>query len=140
MSFLNINELHTIRTTDFINILKGTDATVVQDIIEESISVFQTYIGAYYDMEKVFAETENRNKTVLKCLKKLVVYELMERRKPGGDDKDYQEVMKWLEDLASGKLKADLPPKLEDTNADGIPDEPIPFLKLGSRKNYKNGW
>ncbi len=141
MAFLTISDLHTVRTLDFIDIMKGTDETVVQEIIDESISVFTTFLGAYYDMEMVFSQTgAERNLTVLKYLKKLVVYELMQRRKPGGDDTDYQEVMKWLEDIAGGKLSVDLPAKLEDTDGDGEPDEAVPFMKLGGRKTYKNHW
>ena len=141
MAYLTVEELHTIRTADFIQILQGTDETVINEIIEESISVFQTFLGSYYDMVSVFNQTlSTRNKMVLKYLKKLVVYELMERRKPGGDDKDYQEVMKWLEDISSGKISVDLPPKLEDLDGDGVADEPTPYMKLGGRKSYKNHW
>ncbi len=141
MPFLTIAELHTIRTADFIAILKGTDETVIDEIIDENISVFKTFLGSYYDMNAVFTAVDNtRNKTVLKYLKKLIVFELMERRKPGGDDKDYQEVMKWLEDISSGKLSVDLPPKLIDLDGDGIEDDPTPFMKLGGRKSYGNHW
>ena len=48
--------------------------------------------------------------------------------------------MKWLEEIASGKMKADLPLKMEDKDGDGQPDEPVPFMKLGSRKTYRNHW
>lgn len=141
MPFLTKEELHTVAPLDFINILKGTDDSVVNDITAESISVFSTYLGSYYDVKTIFAaEGEERNKTILKMLKKLVLFELKERRKPQGDDKDYQEVMKWLEDIASGKMKADLPQKLEDQDGDGTPDEPVPFMKLKSRKSYRNHW
>lgn len=139
--FLTQEELHTVAPADFIQILHGTDTTVVDEIIAESISVFSTYLGSYYDTQKVFeAQGKDRNKTILKQLKKLVLYELKERRKPGGDDKDYQEVMKWLEEIASGKMKADLPLKMTDTDGDGQEDEPVPFMKLGGRKTYKNHW
>lgn len=139
--FLTKEELHTVAPLDFIDILRGTDDTVVDEIIAESISVFSTYLGSYYDVKSIFAtEGEERNKTILKMLKKLVLFELKERRKPQGDDKDYQEVMKWLEDIASGKMKADLPVKMEDKDGDGTPDEPVPFMKLKSRKTYRNHW
>ena len=58
--------------------------------------------------KKIFLmQGENRNGLLLKNLKKLVLFELKERRKPGGDKDDYNEVMKWLEEIASGKMKAD---------------------------------
>ena len=28
----------------------------------------------------------------------------------------------------------------KDTNGDGTPDTPTPFMKLGGRKTYKNHW
>jgi len=139
--FLTKEELHTVAPLDFVNILQGTDETVINDIIAESISVFCTYLGSYYDVKTIFsAKGGDRNKTILKHLKKLVLFELKERRKPHGDDKDYQEVMKWLEDIASGKMKADLPAKMEDKDGDGTPDDPVPFMKLKSRKTYRNHW
>ena len=139
--FLTQQELHTVAPADFIDILQGTDTEVIDKIIAETIDVFRTYLGSYYDMDKVFAQRgEERNGFLLKNIKKLVLFELKERRKPHGDDKDYQEVMKWLEDIASGKMKADLPLKMVDKDGDGIPDEPVPFMKLGHRKTYRNHW
>lgn len=139
--FLTQQELHTVAPADFIDILQGTDTEVIDKIIAETIDVFRTYLGSYYDMEKVFAQRgEERNGFLLKNMKKLILFELKERRKPHRDDKDYQEVMKWLEDIASGKMKADLPLKLTDKDGDGQPDEPTPFMKLGSRKTYRNHW
>ncbi len=141
MAFLTKEELHTVAPLDFVDILKGTDSNVIENIIQESIDVFKTYLGSYYDTEKIFLmQGENRNGLLLKNLKKLVLYELKERRKPGGDKDDYNEVMKWLEEIASGKMKADLPLKMEDKDGDGQPDEPVPFMKLGSRKTYRNHW
>ena len=141
MVFLTKEELHTVAPLDFVDILKGTDSNVVENIVQESIDVFKTYLGSYYDTEKIFLmQGENRNGLLLKNLKKLVLYELKERRKPGGDKDDYNEVMKWLEEIASGKMKADLPLKMEDKDGDGQPDEPVPFMKLGSRKTYRYHW
>lgn len=51
MPFLTKEELHTVAPLDFINILKGTDDSVVNDITAESISVFSTYLGSYYDVK-----------------------------------------------------------------------------------------
>lgn len=141
MAFITKSELHTVAPLDFVEILKGTDDNVIDSIISESIDVFKTYLGGYYDVTKAFKlEGNQRNGLLLKNLKKLVLFELKERRKPGGDKNDYNEVMKWLEDIATGKMKADLPPLMRDTDGDGIPDVANPFMKIGSRKNYPNGW
>lgn len=141
MDFLTQEELRTVAPLDFVDILKGTDEEVIDKIVTESIDVFKTYLGPYYDTEKIFAQRgEERNGFLLKNIKKLVIYELKARRKPTVDKDDYNEVMKWLEDIASGKMKADLPLKMVDLDGDGNTDEPLPFLKKGSRKTYKNHW
>lgn len=67
---------------------------------------------------------------------------MKKRRKPGAslNDEDYNEAMKWLEDVSTGKRTADLPPKKIDSDGDGVADKEVPFMKLGGRKNYQNGW
>ncbi|SDE76748.1 phage protein Gp36 family protein [Riemerella columbipharyngis] len=137
--FLTKEDLTTNAPKSFIDILVATEDEALNGIIAEQIDIIKTNIGAYYDADKVFsAEGEARSKTVLYYLKALVFYHLMKRRKPGVlDPADYNEAMKWLEDISSGNRKADLPKKDEDE--DGIPDD-NPFLKLGRRKSYQNGW
>ncbi|UDQ55008.1 DUF1320 domain-containing protein [Chryseobacterium indologenes] len=101
----------------------------------------KTYLGSYYDMDEVFSKTgDDRNLTVVKYLKAIIAHDLPKRRKkpvPKESDADYNEAMNWLEKIASGEMKADLPRKKKDLDGDGIPDE-IPFLKLGSKKSYQN--
>lgn len=142
MPFLTIQELTTEAPESFINILKGTEDEAIDEIIADMIDLMKTNLGSYYDVDSIFAmEGEMRSRTVLNYLKDLVFYKIQKRRKPGVlDTSDYDEAMKWLEDLSSGKRKADLPPKMQDIDGDGIPDEPVPFMKLGSRKSYTNGW
>lgn len=97
MDFLTQEELRTVAPLDFVDILKGTDEEVIDKIITESIDVFKTYLGPYYDTEKIFAQRgKERNGFLLKNIKKLVIYELKARRKPTVDKDDYNEVMKWL--------------------------------------------
>lgn len=55
MDFLTQEELRTVAPLDFVDILKGTDEEVIDKIITESIDVFKTYLGPYYDTEKIFA-------------------------------------------------------------------------------------
>lgn len=142
MPFLTIQELTTEAPDSFINILKGTEDDAIDDIIADMIDLVKTNLGSYYDVTAIFeAEGEDRSKTVLNYLKDLVFYKIQKRRKPGVlDTSDYDEAMKWLEELSTGKRKADLPPKKVDTDGDGIPDTEVPFMKLGGRKNYSNGW
>ena len=142
MPFLTIDELSTEAPKSFIDILKGTEDQTIDEIIKDQIDIMKTNLGSYYDINAIFSkEGESRSRTVLNYLKDLVFYKVMKRRKPGVlDASDYDEAMKWLEELSTGKRKADLPPKLQDSDGDGIEDEAVPFMKLGSRKSYTNGW
>ena len=143
MSFLTAEELKTIAPSEFVAIVAGIEPNLIEEIINEMISLMKTNLGTYYNVEEIFNKTgDDRNLTVLLYLKDLVWYKLKKRRKPGAalNDEDYNEAMKWLEDVSTGKRTADLPPKKIDTDGDGIADKEVPFMKLGGRKNYQNGW
>lgn len=143
MEFLTAEELRTVAPSDFIDIVVGTDTIVVDQIITEMVGLIKTNIGSYYDADEVFGKTDgDRDATVLMYLKDLVYYKLLKRRKPGANiaDEEYQEAMKWLEDISSGKRRANLPTIKTDTDGDGIPDTDVPFMKLGKNKKYQNGW
>lgn len=142
MEFLTLDELITEAPKSFVEILVGVETQAAEEIILDMIELMKTNLGSYYDVKNIFDKTgAERNRTVLAYLKDLVFYKLMKRRKPGAlDNSDYDEAMKWLEDVSAGKRKADLPPKLEDSDGDGVPDIEVPFMKLGSRKTYRNHW
>ncbi len=143
MAFLTAAELRTVAPSDFLNILVGTDNSVIDEIIAEMTGLIKTNIGAYYDADEVFSRTyADRDPTVLMYLKDLVFYKLLKRRKPGAslNDDEYNEAMKWLEDISSGKRRANLPTIKKDTDGDGIADTDVPFMKLRSNKRYQNGW
>lgn len=143
MPFLTKEDLKTVVTIDLINLITNNDDDTVDQIIKEDISTMKTYLGSYYDMDEVFSKTGNdRNLTVVKYLKAIIAHDLPKRRKKPVSkdaDVDYAEAMNWLEKIASGEWKADLPRKKKDLDGDGIPDE-VPFMKLGSRKSYRNNW
>lgn len=141
MTFLTREELNTEAPKSFIDIVVGTESEIVDEIIKDMMDLIITNIGAYYDTDKIFSQIgDARSRTVLNYLKDLVYYKILKRRKPSVDPSDYDEAMKWLEDVSSGKRKANLPPKIIDTDGDGQPDSEVPFMKLGSRKTYPNGW
>lgn len=143
MAFLTIDELKSVAPADFLAILVGTEETIVDTMIEEMIALIKTNLGAYYDMEEVFSKTElERDGTVLMYLKDLVYYKLLKRRKPGAvlNEDEYNEAMKWLEDISTGKRRTNLPTIKTDTDGDGIPDKDVPFMKLGNNRKYQNGW
>lgn len=143
MPFLTATELKTVAPADFVSILTNDDTQMIDQVIAEMTALIKTNIGAYYDADEVFnAEGEARDGTVLMYLKDLVYYKLLKRRKPGAaiNDEEYNEAMKWLEDISTGKRRANLPTIKTDTDGDGIPDKDVPFMKLGGRKTYQNGW
>lgn len=142
--FLEKSELKTVGVDEIINRIINNDDTIVGDIIAESIDVMSGYLFQYFDTEAIFNATDSdRNLTVLKHLKGIVLFEIYTRRTKALNDVAklrYDEAMLWLEKVSKGTIKPNLPPKLVDTNGDGTPDSEVPFMKLGSRKNYPNGW
>lgn len=143
MAFLTYDELTSVAPADFLQILKGADEQFVDTLINEAVALIKTNIGAYYDADLVFSQVDTeRDGTVLMYLKDIVYYKMLKRRKPGAalNEDEYNEAMKWLEDISSGKRRANLPTIKIDTDGDGIPDSDTPFMKLGGRKSYQNGW
>ncbi|WP_294958715.1 phage protein Gp36 family protein [uncultured Flavobacterium sp.] len=142
--FLEKTELKTVGVDEIINKIINNDDKIVTDIIEEDIDLASSYLFQYYDVETIFSATgDDRNKTLLRHLKGLVIFDIYTRRSMAINEVTklrYDEAMLWLEKVSTGKIKPDLPPKQIDTDGDGNPDSPATFLKLGSRKNYQNGW
>ncbi|MGM8362123.1 phage protein Gp36 family protein [Flavobacterium sp. ARAG 55.4] len=142
--FLEKVELKTVGLDEIINRIINSDDSIVTEIIKESIDVMSGYLFQYYDTEAIFNATEgDRNLTIVKHLKGLVLFEIYNRRTKQINEVAklrYDEAMLWLEKVSTGKIKPNLPPKLVDSDGDGTPDSEVPFMKLGSRKNYQNGW
>lgn len=142
--FLEKAELKTVGLEDIIDRIINNDDTIVEEIIAESIDVMKGYLFQYFDTEAIFNATDNdRNLTVVKHLKGIVLFEIYTRRTKILNEVAklrYDEAMLWLEKVSTGKIKPDLPIKNIDTDGDGTPDSPSTFMKLGSRKNYTNGW
>lgn len=140
--FLEQAELKTVATEEIINKIINNDDSIVEEIILESIDVVSTYLYQYFDTESIFAKTGNeRNRTVLKHLKGIVIYEIYTRRTKIMNEvaqSRYDEALLWLEKVSEGKIKPPLPMRALDTDGDGTPDTPATFLKLGSNKKYQN--
>ena len=142
--FLEQSELKTVAVDEIINRIINNDTAIVEDIIAESIDLMKSYLFQYFDTDVVFGATgASRNLTILRHLKGIVIFEIYSRRTKAINELAklrYDEAMLWLEKVSAGKIKPDLPPKLVDTDGDGVPDSEVPFMKLGSRKTYPNGW
>jgi phage gp36-like protein len=140
--FLTKEELKTVGTEEIINKIINNDDSIVTDIIDESIDVVSTYLYQYFDTEVIFAKVgSERSKAILKHLKGIVIYEIYTRRTKAMNDvaqKRYDEAMLWLEKVSEGKIKPPLPVRAIDTDGNGTLDTPVPFMKLGSNKSYKN--
>lgn len=144
MPFLIKDELKTVATKEVIDLITNSNETIVNEIILESIDLMKSYLFRYYDIDAIFeAGGAQRSKIILKYLKDIVIHEVYIRRTKQYNEvaKDrYDEAMLWLEKIAKGDIEAPLPPKIVDTDGDGEPDSPSSFLKLGSRRSYKNHW
>lgn len=142
MAFLTQAELKTKTTTEIINLITNSDESTVNEIIAETIDLMKSYLFKYYNVDTIFSATgTERSKVVLRHLKSLVICDLYEIRQKGitdAQEKKYDEAMRWLEKMASGNIEANLPAKQVDTDGDGTTDSNQSFLKLGSRKSYKN--
>ena len=140
--FLEKSELNTVATDEIINRIINGDDSIVEEIILESIDVVKSYLYQYFDTETIFSKIgAERNLTVLKHLKGIVIFEIYIRRTKMMNEVAkfrYNESIVWLEKVATGKIKPDLPIVEIDTNGDGTLDAPLPILKLGSRTKYQN--
>ena len=142
--FLQKSELKTVGVDEIINKIINSDDTIVVEIIKESIDLAKGYLFKYFDTVAIFAAVgDARNLTLVKHIKGIVIFEIYSRRTKTMNEMAkfrYDEAMLWLEKVSTGKIQPDLPPKLTDTDGDGTVDTAVPFMKLGSRKTYPNGW
>ena len=136
--YLTKDELKTVATKEVIDLITQGDEQIVTQIIADS------YLYKYYDTEAIFAkEGDERSKILLKYLKDIVIHEIYIRRSKTLNQVAklrYDEAILWLEKIAKGEIEVALPKRLKDTDGDGTPDTPTPFMKLGGRKTYKNHW
>ena len=75
--FLEKSELKTVGLEEIINRIINSDDTIVEEIIAESIDVMSGYLFQQYDTTAIFeASGENRNLTIVKHLKGIVLFEI----------------------------------------------------------------
>ncbi len=141
MAFLTEKELKTVATTEVVNLITSNNDGIVVEIIEESIDLMKSYLFKHYDTEQIFSAIgDDRSKVILKYLKDIVIYEIYIRRTKQYNEVAklrYDEAMLWLEKVGYGKIDVDLPRKPTSENAT---DKESSFMKLGSRRTYKNHW
>ena len=82
MAFLVKEELKTKATIEIINLITNNDDSIIEDVISESIDVISGYLYQYYDIAEIFSQLDRqRNLTILKHLKGIVIFEVSVRRK-----------------------------------------------------------
>ena len=134
MPFLTKQELKTAGVPEVIAKVTNGDDAIITTVIDESIDEMKGYLAVNYDADAIFkAVDDKRSKTVLKYLKKIVIYELYKRKSNPLDDDtitSYDDAMNWLKNVAKGMVAADLPTRSTDTtDGDG-------FIKFGGNTRY----
>ncbi len=141
MAFLTEQELRTVATPEVVNLITSNNDVIVVEIIAESIDLMKSYLFKHYDTEQIFSAVgDDRSKVILKYLKDIVIYEIYIRRTKHYNEVAklrYDEAMLWLEKVGYGKIDVDLPRKPTGENTT---NKESSFMKLGSRRTYKNHW
>ena len=137
MAFLIKEELKTVAQIPLIDKIINMDNEIVDNIIEESISLIKSYLSRYYDVDTIFAaEGNERHKGMLKRLKDIVIYEVYERHTREQNEvamRRYSEALNWLEKLNTGEFGDKTLPKIPDNDA---PDGTTGGVRFGGNKRF----
>lgn len=131
MIYLEKEDLITDAFERFIDESSKDDVTVLDKAEERAIAFVKTMIGSRYNVALIFAEDEPIiNEMLVQILTRIVLYRIVKRnaaRKVPTDYKeDYDEALKWLNDIATGK-----------TTLDGLP---LPVDEDGNATNSNSLW
>lgn len=140
MAFLTVTELNTVSRQEIRDMITRTSDPLIVTMIDESIDKMKGYLMIFYNATAIFdAIGEDRSLIVLKYLKDIVIYELYSTDHMAEINQivydRYLEAMKWLEDMAAGKVSADLPGL--DADGDGVEDDQVPWLTTGASHTSK---
>lgn len=122
--FTSKEELITVMPLSLADALTSCEDHIIEQIIRESIAVMTSYLSTYYDTDAIFSATGlERNLTVLKYLKDIIVYELYRSHTHDSANEvateRYSSAMQWLRDLNTGTLSDNsLPLRPEPDNQD----------------------
>ena len=137
--FLTINDLKTVSQESIIMNIVNNEQTIISDIINDNIALMTDYLSVHYDCNEIFTkEDKQRNRTVLRYLKALVLYDLYCSNGHHENDmarQRYDDAMSWLKQIRDGKQIIDNLYKITDSNGDNSL-----FLSVKSNKNYKSNW
>ena len=135
--FLTKEELKTVAAMPTIDKLTAGNQFVIEQIIDESIALMQSYLSRHYDTDAIFAATGNaRHLTVLKYLKDIVIFEIYDRLTREENEvarRRYDTALQWLNDLNSGTLAdSTLPPATAPEGQDATSGD----VRFGSNTQY----
>lgn len=107
--FTNKEELITVLPISLANAITDHEDHIIDQIIRESIALMTSYLSKIYDTNAIFsASGDQRNLTVLKYLKDIVVFELYRSHTRDTNEaasERYEAALQWLRDLNTGALE-----------------------------------
>lgn len=138
-TFLTKEELATVAAMPTINKFTADNPYVIEQIIDESISIMRSLLSRHYDTDAIFSATGNaRHLTILKYLKDIVIFEIYDRLTREENDvarRRYDTAMQWLNDLNAGTLAdSSLPPTPVEPGTDAASGD----VRFGSNTQYRS--
>lgn len=138
--FITKTEFKSIIIPEILERLTNKDDTILTDIVNESIEEMKGFLEASnYNVNAFDATGTDRNKVLLKHLKRICTYELY-KRKDHPIDQDtqnaYDETMTWLEKVAVGKLAIYGLPKNTQSSTESGGD----YIEFGSNTKYTSNF
>lgn len=146
--FLQKNELKTVAQLSIIDKITAEDDNIIDVIIDESIAVMSSLLSRYYDTDTIFNQravtnedgtiTDSRNKTVVKYLKDICIYEIYNRCTRENNEvaeNRYNIAMEWLTKLNSGELQDHSLPMRDEPEDDSATSGEVRF---GGNKCYNS--
>lgn len=138
-NFLSKEELKTVAAMPTIEKITAGNPFVVEQIIDESISIMRSLLSRHYNTDAIFSATGNaRHLTILKYLKDIVIFEIYDRLTREENDvarRRYDTAMQWLNDLNAGTLAdSTLPPAVTPEGQDASSGD----VRFGSNTQYQS--
>lgn len=139
MIYLDKDDLITDAFERFIDESSQDNETVLDKAELRAIKFVKTLIGTRYDVDLIFNEDEPIiNELLVQILSRIVIYRIVRRnaaRKVPTDYKeDYDEAVKWLQEIAIGKLPLDGLPV--PTDESGNPTNSNSMFGNNTNPNY----
>ena len=137
--FLSIDDLKTVSTENIIEDILGGDDNIIEDIVNDNIALMTDYLAVHYDCNAIFAtEQKLRNRTILRYLKAMVLYDLY--CSTGHNENEmarqrYEDALEWLQQIRNGKQVISNIEKLTDKNGDNSL-----FISAKSERKYQSNF